>query len=212
MKKSLLLVLISLSAIVLASCYKNYYDVSNETLNSINHVSFRNDVVPIVTGGGCGCHNNENANSANPKQVSFSHEDTVYYSTIVSRGKILDSMARGLIEHPAEGGVYFTTSQANVIKNWIASGGEDDGSTDTNTGNITYSAYIVPIYKTDCKGGTCHGGSGPTLDYTTLKSFGSTLTTMMNSKGANGHPGGTITVVSSTASTFLAWIAQGYQP
>ena len=38
---------------LLISCYKDKADI--ETLTT---VSFRNDVVPIVTSGSCGCHNN----------------------------------------------------------------------------------------------------------------------------------------------------------
>jgi hypothetical protein len=112
--------------------------------------------------------------------------------------------------HPGEGSVQFSTAQASIIKNWYDCGAKDDGSVAPITGTVTYSNNIVAIYKTDCKGGSCHGGTGPTLDYATLVSKGSVLTQMMNSSGANGHPGGAISIAGSTAATFLAWINQGY--
>jgi hypothetical protein len=112
--------------------------------------------------------------------------------------------------HPGEGSVVFSAAQASIIKNWYGCGAKDDGGATVITGTVTYTNNIVPIYKTDCKGGSCHGGTGPTLDYATLVAQGTTLQSMMNSAGASGHPGGTISIAGSTAATFLAWINQGY--
>lgn len=205
MKKSIILSLLIVITIAVSSCFKNYYDVSESTLASINNVSFRNDVVPIMTSGACGCHNN-----GSTRQVAFSHLDTIFYSAIQARSAILDKMSKGG-EHPGEGSVFFTPSQAAIVKAWVAQGAKDDYTPPPITGDITYTLNIVPIYKTDCKGGTCHGGTAVALDYTILKSKESVLKSMMNSLGASGHPGGTISVAPASAATFLAWIAQGYK-
>ena len=214
MKKSIILPLIIVTIIAFSSCYKNYYDVTESTLASINNVSFRNDVVPIMTSGACGCHNNENANDTlKRKQIAFSNPKTneIFYSAIQSRSTILNTMAGGG-SHPGEGSIYFTPSQAAIVKAWVAQGAKDDYTPPPVTGDITYALNIVPIYKTDCKGGSCHGGFAVALDYTILKAKESDLKAMMNSQGSTGHPGGPISVAPVSAATFLAWIAQGFKP
>ena len=118
-------------------------------------------------------------------------------------------MANGTGVHPGGGGVAFTPSQAAIISEWVAQGAKDDYAAPAVTGSITYTTNIVPIYQSVCKGGSCHGGLGPVLDYAILVSEKSVLSTMMASAGASGHPGGTISSDQSTTSTFLAWIAQG---
>jgi len=206
MKKIILLAFIAGTIITFSSCYKNYYDVTEATLSSINSVSFRNDVVPIMTSGACGCHNN-----GSTRQIAFSHLDTVFYSAIQTRSTILNAMAKGG-SHPGEGSVYFTTSQSAIVKAWVAQGAKDDYTPPPITGDITYSLNIVPIYKTDCKGGSCHGGLAVALDYTSMKAKETELKAMMNNLGASGHPGGPISIAPVTGATFLAWIAQGYKP
>lgn len=206
MKKSVLISLLALMVFGAVSCYKNYYDISENTLASLNNVSFRNDVVPIIISGNCGCHNN-----GSTRQVAFSHLDTVFYSAILSRAGALNDMANGGA-HPGEGSIYFTPSQSEIIKAWFAQGAKDDGATQVVVGDVSYAANIVPVYKTDCKGGSCHGGVAVALDYTSLKAQEATIKTMMNSNGASGHPGGTLSVAQSTSALFLAWIAQGYKP
>ncbi len=198
--------LVGALAIGFSSCYKNYYDISEDTLNSINSVSFRNDIVPIVIAGGCGCHNN-----GSTRQVMFSHGDTVFYSAIQTRSTMFYQMAKGG-QHPGEGSIYFTPSQAKIVIKWVDQGAKDDYVPPPVTGEVTYSKDIVPLYNTDCKGSACHGGAAPALDYTIMKNNESTLRKMMNSLGASGHPGGTISIAPSTAQTFLAWMDQGFKP
>jgi hypothetical protein len=188
------------------SCYKNYYDISEATLASINGVSFRNDVVPIIVSGGCGCHNN-----GTTRQLQFSRNDTVFYSTILSRANMFNDMAKGGA-HPGEGSIFFTPSQAAIVTRWFSQGAKDDYVPPPITGSITYSEHIVPLYRSDCTGGSCHGGVARPLDFTAMKSNESTLTKMMNSQGATGHPGGPIKIAPATAATFLAWMAQGFKP
>ena len=206
MKKIIILALIAVTVTVFSSCYKNYHDITEATLSSINSVSFRNDVVPIITSGACGCHNN-----GSTRQIAFVHLDTIFYSAILTRSTILGSMANGG-SHPGEGRVYFTPSQAAIVKAWVAQGAKDDYTPPPITGDITYSLHIVPIYKTDCKGSSCHGGVAVALDYTSLKVKEAEIKSMMNSLGATGHPGGAISIAPTTSATFLAWIAQGYKP
>lgn len=206
MKKTIIVVCLVVAIVGLSACYKNYYDVSDTALQSINAISFRSDVVPIVTAGGCGCHNN-----GSTRQILFSKGDTIYYSSILSRSGMLNSMANGGA-HPGEGSIYFTPSQASIIKKWIAQGAKDDYVAPPITGDITYALHIVPLYKTDCKSSACHGGVAVTLDYTVFKNDEATIKKMMNSQGSSGHPGGAISIAPTTAATFLAWMAQGFKP
>lgn len=205
MKKAIVLTLITASIFGASSCYKNYYDVTDAALSTINTISFRNDVVPIMIAGGCGCHNN-----GTTRQILFSNKDTIFYSTIQSRAALLYDMAKGG-PHPGEGSVFFTPSQASIVLKWVEQGAKDDYVPPPITGDITYSQHIVPLYKTDCKGSACHGGIAKTLDYTYMVNNQPTLTSMMNSGGAT-HPGGPLSIAPATSSTFLAWMAQGCKP
>ncbi|HQW92727.1 MAG TPA: hypothetical protein PKY28_06475, partial [Ferruginibacter sp.] len=111
--------------------------------------------------------------------------------------------------HPGAGSIYFTTTQENIIKQWIAEGAKDDGGGCTVTGVITYTAKILPLYTTSCKGSTCHGGIASNLTYSQMVAKKDVLTTMMNSSGNSGHPGGTLSLSSCTVKLFNEWIAQG---
>lgn len=208
MRKAFLFTLILTGLIWLSSCYKNYYDVTEEAVNSINQISFRNDVVPIMTSGACGCHNTLNST----RQIQFSDptKDTIYYGAIQTRGKMLYDMAKGGA-HPGEGAIFFTPSQASIVSKWYEQGAKDDYVPPPITGDVTYTLHIVPLVKSDCNGSTCHGGSAIVLDYNSLKSRESIIKPMMTSGGQSGHPGGVVPVPPTTSSTFLAWIAQGYK-
>lgn len=207
MKKVTISIVILAAVALLTSCYKNYYDITDSTLSAINNVSYRNDVVPIITSGACGCHNN-----GSTRQVAFSHGDTIFYSAIQSRAKVYYDMATSVADHPGEGSIYFTPSQAAIIKKWYEQGAKDDYIPPPITGNISYAQHIVPLYKTDCKGGSCHGGAAVSLDLTAMQNHVDAITEMMNSGGSSGHPGGTISISPVTSATFLAWIAQGMKP
>lgn len=206
MKKSIVITGLAVAIMMFVSCYKNYHDISDASLQSINTVSFRNDVVPILISGACGCHNN-----GSTRQIPFKHNDTIFYSAILTRSAQLNAMANGG-NHPGEGSIFFTPSQADIVKTWYAQGAKDDYVSPPITGDITYTQHIVPLYRTDCKGGTCHGGAAAALDYTSLKNDETTIKAMMNSYGTSGHPGGPLTIAQGTSATFLAWIAQGYKP
>jgi hypothetical protein len=213
MKKLTFLTMILAAVAALTSCYKNYYDIPQSTLNAINNVSFRNDVVPIVTSGACGCHNN----GTTTNQVRFSYYDTalkqtvVFYSAIQIRDSILNAMAKGS-PHPGEGSIFFTPSQAAIVSKWYEQGSKDDFIPPPITGEVTYSKHIAPLYKTDCKGSTCHGGAAVALDYNAMVNHEENLTAMMNSGGQTGHPGGPISISPTTSAYFLAWIDQGMKP
>ncbi|MBK7122120.1 MAG: hypothetical protein IPH68_04475 [Chitinophagaceae bacterium] len=184
---------------LLSSCYKNKEDII-----AVPGISFRNDVVPIMVSGGCGCHNN----GIGTRAVQFSHADTIFYDAILGRVGLLDAWVNGGI-HPGAGSIYFTTTQENIIKQWIAEGAKDDGGGCTVTGVITYTAKILPLYTTSCKGSTCHGGIASNLTYSQMAAKKDVLTTMMNSSGNNGHPGGALSLSSCTVKLFNEWIAQG---
>ena len=139
MKKASIFTLILVALIWLSSCYKNYYDITPETLEAINGVSFRDDVVPIVTSGACGCHAVDNG-----KQVLFVRNDTIQYSTILSRSTVFYEMAKGGA-HPAEGSIFFTPSQADLVIKWYDQGAKDDYVPPAITGDISYQQHIQPI-------------------------------------------------------------------
>ena len=208
MRKASLFTITLAALIWLTSCYKNYYDVTEDTVNAINQVSFRSDVVPIMTSGACGCHNTSNST----RQIQFSdpEKDTIYYGAIQTRSRLLYDMAKGGA-HPGEGSIYFTPSQSSIVIKWYDQGAKDDYVPPPITGDVTYTAHIVPLVKSDCNGSACHGGAAIVLDYNSLKARESILTPMMKSGGQSGHPGGIISIPPNTSSTFLAWIAQGYK-
>lgn len=184
---------------VLSSCYKNKEDIL--TLPS---VSFRSDVVPIMTSGACGCHNN----GIGTRAVQFSHGDTIFYDAILARDSIFEAWVNGG-KHPGEGAIDFKPNEKNIIKRWIAEGSKDDGGGCDVTGTITYTAKIQPIYATSCKGSTCHGGIAAALNYDAMVSNKTVLTNIVNSGGSTGHPGGSMSLSTCTINIFKEWIAQG---
>ena len=186
------------------SCYNNNKDVTKPTADALATISFRDDIVPIMISGGCGCHNNGKYSNA----VQFSYKDTIWYGAIQSRATIYNDMANGKA-HPGEGSIYFTTSQSALIKKWIEQGAKDNYVPPPITGPVTYTINIVPIYKTDCKGSACHGGLGANLDYAKMVSSKDQLSIIMASSGKTGHKGGTLSLNATCTSTFLAWINQG---
>jgi hypothetical protein len=203
MKKSLIYLAVFGGIILYSACYNNKKDISLPTATSLASISFRDDIVPIMTSGACGCHNNGTTTA-----VQFTNKDTVYFGTILARSGVYNDMANGK-DHPGEGGIFFTPSQVALIKTWISQGAKDNYVPPAITGPVTYSINIVPIYKTVCKGSACHGGLGPTLDYAKMTTDKADISKMMASAGANGHKGGAISIDGSTTATFLAWIAQG---
>lgn len=200
MKKGIILSAIITSMVIylLPSCYKN-----KEDLLELPKVSFRADVVPIMVAGGCGCHNN-----GSTRAIQFSTGNTVYYDAILTRVGLFETWVNGG-KHPGGGEIYFKANDATLIKTWIKQGAKDDGGGCTVTGPISFTANISPIYITSCKGSTCHGGIATTLDYAKMVSTKSTISSMMNSGGISGHPGGTLSLSSCTVKTFNEWIAQG---
>ena len=191
-------------ALLFFSCYNNSKDITKPTADGLETISFRDDVVPIVTSGACGCHINGKTSNA----VPFAIKDTIYFGAIQSRAALLDKMAKGGA-HPGEGGIFFTPAQSELIKTWVAQGAKDNYVPPAITGPVTYTINIVPIYKQVCKGSACHGGLGPNMDYAKMVADKDQLSQMMSSSGANGHKGGPLSIDATTSSTFLAWITQG---
>jgi hypothetical protein len=204
--------------VYISSCYNNKEDIAQ-----LPRVSFLGDVVPIVTSGACGCHNNVNANSSTSSNaVPFSKPDTVINGTIIKRvetGAIVarvDTMAKwaaGEIPHPGGGIIDFTPNQRKIILAWKNQGQPYDGGAVVCdlTGTIKHTTHIDPIYKSTCKSPGCHGVGtrGPNLDYNKMVADKNILTVMMNSGGSSGHPGGNIGMTSCTINTFKTWIEQG---
>jgi hypothetical protein len=190
----------SMLVYMLSSCYRNNEDLTQLPLEK---VSFRKDVVPIVTGGACGCHN-----LGTEPFAQFSHHDTTFYDVILARVNVFKTWSEGGT-HPGMGTIDFTPNQKFVIKKWIAQGPpyDADDNGDCTTGGETYTATILPIYNTTCKGGSCHGnGTVLALDYNTMVAKKTALQTIMNSNGISGHPGGTLSLTSCTVSKFKSWI------
>ena len=216
MKKGIIItILTGLLVIYISSCYNNKSDIP-----SLPKVSFLRDVVPVVTSGACGCHNNVNANSASNNAIAFSLPDTVINGQIVRRPKsdaivarvdTIAQWANDKIPHPGGGNVFLTENQKILFRNWKEQGQPYDGGEIVCdvTGSIKYSTHIVPIYNGTCKSAGCHGGRGPVLDYNKMVADKNTLLTMMNSGGSSGHPGGVIGLSSCVTNTFKTWIVQG---
>lgn len=200
MKKGIIVTAMMTSMLIylLPSCYKNKEDVL-----SLPAVSFRSDVVPIIVSGGCGCHNN-----GTTRAVQFSHADTVFYDGILSRVSLFNAWVNGGT-HPGGGEIDFKTNEKSIIKKWIDAGAKDDGGGCDVTGTITYTEKIAPIYTTTCKGSTCHGGIAIALDYDKLVADKTTISSIMNSGGVTGHPGGVLSLGTCTINIFKEWIAQG---
>lgn len=206
--------------VYISSCYNNKADIL-----SLPKVSFLGDVVPIMTSGGCGCHNNNNAQGSNYNAYPFTRFDTTYgpggtikgitrrvdYGAIIGRVDTLRQWVNGTIGHPGGGMVDFTARQKEIVKKWIEQGPPYDGGAAACdvSGAIKYTTDIFPIYNTTCKSSGCHGGRGPVLDYSKLVADKTILTSMMNSGGSSGHPGGVIGLTSCTVNKFKAWIEQG---
>ena len=204
MKNKIILaaVVTSMMVYMLSSCYKNKEDILE-----LPRVSFRNEVVPIVTAGPCGCHNT----SVTVRAVLFSDQrtNTIYYDAILARRSQFEAWVNGG-SHPGGGEIDFNPSEKNIIKRWIAQGDPyDDGAGCTVTGALSYTRDIVPIYTSSCKGATCHGGIAVALDYTKMVAVKDKLTSIMNSGGATGHPGGALSLTTCTINKFKEWIAQG---
>jgi hypothetical protein len=192
-------VMTSMLVYLLSSCYKNKEDIT-----ALPTTSFRADVVPIIVAGGCGCHNN----GIGTRAVQFSHADTIFYDAILARAFVLDTMAK-FDKHPGGGVIFFTENQKNIITKWVKEGAKDDGGGCTVSGVVTYTAKILPLYTTTCKGSTCHGGLAVNLDYSKMVAKKDVISAMMNSGGASGHPGPVLSLSSCTVKLINEWIAQG---
>jgi hypothetical protein len=202
MKKKIILAAMTTSMLIylLSSCYQNKEDIL-----ALPRVSFRSEVVPIITSGACGCHNNGKATNA----VQFSHLDTIFYDAILSRVNTFATWVHGGT-HPGGGVIDFAANEKALIKKWVEQGDPyDDGSGCTVSGAITWTTTIQPIYKTTCEGGTCHGRTAVTLTQPILITNKDKLVTMMNSGGATGHPGGPLSLSICTVNKFKEWIKQG---
>ena len=190
----------SMVVYLLSSCYQNKEDVL-----ALPRVSFRSEIIPIITSGACGCHNNGLVKDA----VQFSHLDTIFYDAILSRVNTFKTWVNGGT-HPGGGVIDFNQNDKAIIKKWIDQGDPyDDGSGCTVSGAITWAADIQLIYKTSCEGGTCHGPTATALDQAKLVANKDKLVTMMNSGGATGHPGGQLSLSICTINKFKEWIKQG---
>lgn len=204
MKKRIILAAVTTSMIMyfLSSCYRNKEDIL-----ALPRVSFRNEVVPIVTAAPCGCHNA----AVNVRVLLFSDPrvNVVFYDAILARRAQFETMANGG-EHPGGGNISFSQNEKNLIKRWVAQGDPyDDGAGCTVTGTQTFTRDITPIYNTTCKGGTCHGGIAVTIDYAKMVAKKDVLVSIMNSGGSQGHPGGPLSLTTCTINKFKEWIAQG---
>ena len=202
MKKRLIIAAMASSMIfyLLSSCYKN-----KEDIQTVPRVSFRQEVIPIVTAGACGCHNN-----CTTGQIRFSCKDTIFYDAVSSR--VLSHFQPWVNggNHPGGGEIDFNPNERAIIKAWVDQGEPyDDGAGCTVPTVVTYTNNIVPIYNTTCKGGACHGGVAVSLGYNEMISNQDHLIAMMNSGGATGHPGGPLSLSTCVTNTFIAWINQG---
>ena len=110
MKQRIVLAAVATSMMMylLTSCYKN-----KEDIQALPKVSFRKEVVPIVTAGPCGCHNT----SVTVRAVLFSDNrtNTIYYDAILARKSQFEAWVNGGT-HPGGGEIDFSPSEKNLIK------------------------------------------------------------------------------------------------
>ena len=144
MKKRIVLAAMMTSMVVymLSSCYRNKEDIL-----TVPRVSFRQEVVPIVTAAPCGCHN---TSGATIRAVLFSDpkNNLIFYDAILGRRSYLDSMSRLIGKHPGSERFQFRANERDIIKKWIAQGNAyDDGAGCTVTGSLTSTrGYITNLY------------------------------------------------------------------
>ncbi|MEI9912343.1 MAG: hypothetical protein WDO71_23420 [Bacteroidota bacterium] len=99
MKKGIIIVvMMTVLVVYVSSCYNNKEDIL-----SLPQVSFRSEVVPIITAGPCGCHNN----GIGTRAVQFSHADTIFYDAILSRVSTFSAWVNGGT-HPGGGVIDFS--------------------------------------------------------------------------------------------------------
>lgn len=206
MKKVIILAAMMTSMVVymLSSCYRNKEDIL-----AVPRVSFRNEIVPIVTAAPCGCHN---TSGATIRAVLFSDPKNklIFFDAILGRRSYLDSMSRLFGKHPGGGGIEFATNERDIVRKWIAQGDPyDDGAGCTVIGTQTYTRDILPLYTSSCKGATCHGGIASNIDYAKMVAKKDVLSAIMSSGGSQGHPGGQLSITTCTINKFKEWIAQG---
>ncbi|MBK7819441.1 MAG: hypothetical protein IPJ60_19300 [Sphingobacteriaceae bacterium] len=112
MKKTIILAAMAFSMTIyfLSSCYKNKEDIL-----AVPRVSFRQEVVPIVTAAPCGCHN---TSGATIRAVLFSDpkNNVIFYDAILGRRAYLDTMSRLVGKHPGGGGIEFAPNERDIIK------------------------------------------------------------------------------------------------
>lgn len=105
-----LAVMTAMLTYVLSSCYKNKEDIL-----TLPAVSFRSDVVPIMTSGACGCHNN----GIGTRAVQFSHADTVFYDAITCQGFGIQCLGKWRKASGRRLFADFKANEKNIIKRWI---------------------------------------------------------------------------------------------
>jgi len=206
MKKRIILAAMMTSMVVymLSSCYQNKEDIL-----ALPRVSFRQEVVPIMTGAPCGCHNTSGA-TVRAFLFSDPKNKVIFYDAILGRRAYFDTMSRILGKHPGGGGIEFAPNESNIIRRWIAQGDPfDDGAGCTVSGALTYTRDILPIYNTSCKGSTCHSGIAAPIDYAKMVAKKDALITIMNTGGSQGHPGGPLSLTTCTINKFKEWFNQG---
>ncbi|MBV4359769.1 hypothetical protein [Pinibacter aurantiacus] len=211
--KKLMLAMVVLSGIALyaPSCYNNKADI----VLPDSTISFTKSVVPIYVSGGCGCHNTVKPTNTtgSDNAVRFSNggyngKDTILYDVILGKTSLIESWINGG-KHPGGGDVYLTPQEISVLRSWINQGSPDDRSSGGTPTNVTYSNTIQAMVSSTCAGGSCHTGLGPTLTFAKLVGDKDKLTSMVSSKGTSGHPGGKLTLGSSTWAAINAWLSAG---
>ncbi len=203
-KKITIIILATGLLVYVTSCYNNREDILD-----LPKISFRGEVVPIVTAGPCGCHNMGDSTFVQFSQyLPAQGKDTIYYDAILARVGKFETWVNGGT-HPGGGVIDLTANEKAIIRAWIQQGAKDDAAGCVVTGTVTYTTNIQPIYVSSCKGANCHGGLAAVLDYAKMSANESRLTTIMNSGGVSGHPGGRLSLSSCTIDLFKKWIQQG---
>lgn len=134
-------------------------------------IYFENDILPLIisTCAQPGCHDAATAQNG---------VILIDYSSIMNHGDVepFDPESSDIYEvitdpdqedrMPPQGEGSLTQDQINDIYLWIAQGAQNNGCSECDTTDVTFSGAVLPIIELNCQG--CHSGSSPNADLTLL--------------------------------------------
>ncbi|GAB4382373.1 MAG: hypothetical protein Kow0075_14220 [Salibacteraceae bacterium] len=137
---------------------------TNSDVCSDDTTYFRNDVMPIITSNCAysGCHGDGSAEDG---------VDLSSYEKIILTGEVVPGNPGGSEIYevitetdpdkrmPPPPNAPLTSEQIQTIRDWIAQGALNNGCTECDTTDVTFSSNIQPFIEQYCRG--CHSGNSP---------------------------------------------------